>query len=98
MTGPFLDLVNSCRDELNSVPCPAACQSHRKVVGSAETSFGKKLYNKARFESLCSIKGIGEAPIENSTTASKIAIQASATKKREHKQAQESKQARACEG
>lgn len=49
MTGPFLflDLVNSCRDELNYVPCPAACQSHRKVVGSAETSFGKELYHKA---------------------------------------------------
>lgn len=82
MTGPFLDLVNSCRDELNSVPCPAACQSHRKVVGSAETSFGKEFDNKARFESLCSIKGIGEAPIENSTTASKIAIQASAKKQK----------------
>jgi len=37
-------MVNSCRDELNSVPCPAAFQSHRKVVGSPETSFGKELY------------------------------------------------------
>lgn len=35
-----------------------------------------------------------EAPIENSTTASKIAIQASAKERRGHKQAQESKQGR----
>ncbi|GJU18923.1 putative ATP synthase, F0 complex, subunit C [Tanacetum coccineum] len=39
-------------------------------------SFGKEFNQKARFESLCSIKGKREAQIENSTTASKIAIQA----------------------
>ncbi|GJV49618.1 retrotransposon-related protein [Tanacetum coccineum] len=57
-------------------------------------SFGKEFDQKARFESLCSIKGKREAQIENSTTASKIAIQASAKERRGHKQAQESKQGR----
>nr|GEX98313.1 zf-CCHC domain-containing protein/UBN2 domain-containing protein [Tanacetum cinerariifolium] len=49
---------------------------------------------KARFESLCSIKGKREAQIENSTTASKIAIHASTKERRAYKQAQELKKGR----
>ncbi|GKD03287.1 transposable element [Tanacetum coccineum] len=64
------------------------------ILDTYANSFGKEFDQKARFESLCSIKGKREAQIENSTTASKIAIQASAKERRGHKQAQESKQGR----
>ena len=47
MTNLLLDLVNSCPDELNFVPCLVAFQLHRKEVGPAQTSCKKELYHKS---------------------------------------------------
>ena len=56
--------------------------------------FRQRILPKSPIRIIMLDKGKRETKIENRTTASKIAIQASAKERRGHKQAQESKQGR----